>query len=106
MNFIVKIVKSWWVILSFIMFLNGIGFIYIGTKHSNHNWIIEGIIYEIPWFFFAIFLAIYGIPTIFSPNPSTAIILFAVLLMFVSIIRSFWLAIKLANLYDTNEMYA
>jgi hypothetical protein len=106
MNIFDKIVKSWWVILSFIMFINGVGFIYIGSKHNNRNWIIEGVIYEIPWFFFFVYGAIYGFPSLFTFNPTNTISLFAELLMFVGIIRSIWVAIKLWNVYDNTEKYA
>ena len=100
MNLAEKIKNSWWVILSFIIFLNGLGFIYIGFKHNNRNWILEGITYEFPWFFYFIVFAAYGIST-----PSTLIVTFAVILMLIGIIRSVWVAIKLADIYDNNEKY-
>lgn len=103
MNTFEKIKKSWWVILSFIMFLNGFGFIYIGTKHNNKNWILEGIIYELPWFLYIIIVARYGVINI--PNPSALMVLLAVLLLFISIIRSVWVAVKLGDVYDNNEKY-
>ena len=105
MNTIEKIKKSWWVILSFIMGINGIGFIYIGLKHSNKNWLLEGVMYEVPWFFYFILYAIYGIPNS-SINPAGVIAIFALILLFVSIIRSIWVAIKLADVYDNYEKYA
>lgn len=98
MNIFEKFLKSWWVILSFIMFINGFGFIYIGSKHNNRNWIIEGIIYEMPWFFYVIYLVIYELPPYFTANPIYVVFLFAFLIMFVGIIRSFWVAIKLWNI--------
>lgn len=100
MNILEKIKNSWWVILSIIIFLNGFGFIYIGFKHNNKNWILEGITYEFPWFFYFIIFAIYGISIL-----STLIIGFAVILLLVSLIRSVWVAIKLADVYDNNEKY-
>jgi hypothetical protein len=100
MNLAEKIKNSWWVILSFIIFFNGLGFIYIGFKHNNRNWILEGITYEFPWFFYIIIFAVYGISI-----PSTLIITFAVILMLISIIRSVWVAIKLADVYDNHEKY-
>ena len=48
-TFFSKIVKSLWVLASFIPTLNGLGFAYIGAKEFKNNWIIEGVIYEIPW---------------------------------------------------------
>ncbi len=95
-----KIKKSWWVFLSAIIFINGFGFIYIGFKHNNKNWILEGLSYEFPWFFYFIVYAIYG-----QSTPSTVIIAFAVILLLISIIRSIWVAIKLADVYDNSEKY-
>ena len=100
MNLAEKIKNSWWVILSFILFLNGLGFIYIGFKHNNRNWILEGITYEFPWFFYFIVYGIYGLSA-----PTSAIISFTLILMLISIIRSIWVAIKLADVYDNNEKY-
>lgn len=100
MNLAEKIRNSWWVILSFVMFLNGVGFLYIGFKHNNRNWVLEGITYEFPWFFYFIVYAIYGVST-----PSTVIVSFALMLMLVSIIRSIWVAVKLVDVYDNNEKY-
>lgn len=105
MNVFEKLAKSWWVVLSFILFLNGSGFIYIGSKHSNQNWIIEGVMYEIPWFFYMIYFAIYGL-TYVTYNPTAYVLLFAFILQLVSIVRSFWVAIKLWDVYDNNDKYA
>lgn len=100
MNILEKIKSSWWVLLSFIISLNGLGFLYIGFKYNNRNWVLEGITYEFPWFFFIILYAIYrlGIQT-------TIAISLAVILMFVSVIRSVWVAIKLVDVYENNEKY-
>lgn len=100
MNFVDKIKNSWWVILSFIIFFNGFGFIYIGLKHNNRNWILEGITYEFPWFFYLIVFAFYGISI-----PSTLIVAFAAIITLIGIIRSIWVAVKLADVYDNNEKY-
>lgn len=105
MNTIDKIKNSWWVILSLIMFLNGFGFVYIGLKHSNRNWLFEGVMYEIPWFFYFVYYAIYGLPNNGGINATNLIIIFALVLMFVSIIRSIWVAIKLNDVYANNEKY-
>ena len=84
MNTLEKIKNSWWVILSFIMFLNGFGFIYIGTKHYNKNWILEGIIYELPWFIYFVIYANYGAPIGF--NITATLVFIALILLFISII--------------------
>lgn len=100
MNQVEKIKNSWWVLLSFIPFINGLGFIYIGFKHNNRNWIVEGVTYEFPWFFYFIVYAAYG-PSL----PSTLIITFAVILMLIGVIRSVWIAFKLVDVYENNEKY-
>lgn len=105
MNTFDKLLKSWWVILSFIFFLNGFGFIYIGARHSNRNWIIEGAIYEIPWFFYFIYFAKYGLDTVIN-NPTAHVMYLALLLQLVCIIRAFWVAAKLWGVYDNFDKYA
>ena len=105
MNIFEKIKKSWWVILSFIMFLNGFGFIYIAVKYNNKNWLLEGVMYELPWFLYFVFYALFGAPSVIPMNQSMLILLLAVLLLFVSIIRSVWVAIKLADVYENEEKY-
>lgn len=75
-----KIIKSLWVLFAFIPLLNGLGFAYIGAKKSNRNWILEGLIYEIPWilsFVFADFDTVM-----------TALVYIGLILMLISIIRS------------------
>lgn len=97
MNAFEKIKHSLWVLISFIPMLNGFGFVYIGFKNNNRNWIFEGVMYEIPW--------IAGI--IFSENSAVLdkLVIFAIILMLVSIIRSIWVAIKLADVYDNEDKY-
>ena len=98
MNAIETIKRFWWVIFSVIIIFNGLGFIYIGAIHNNRNWILEGVIYEIPW--------VFGI--IFADFDSliTAYVAISMLLMLVSIVRSIWVAIKLNDVYDNEERYA
>lgn len=105
MNVIEKVKRSWWVVLSFIMFLNGFGFVYIGLKHNNRNWVIEGIAYEFPWFFYFIVFAMFHVSKVDINNPTGVILPFAILLMLVSVVRSIWVAIKLADVYDNEEKY-
>ena len=93
-----KIINSWWVLFSAVIILNGFGFIYIGFKNNNKNWVIEGILYEIPW--------IFGI--VFSDFDALAnyYVAICVVLMLVSIVRSIWVAIKLCDVYDNEEKYS
>ena len=88
MNAFEKIKRSWWVILSFIPFLNGFGFLYIAV-----------------WFLYFIYYARFGDPNLNFYSPSSLILLLALLLYFISIIRSFWVAVKLADVYDNEEKY-
>ena len=104
MNVLGKIKRSWWVLLSFIMFINGFGFIYIAIKYNNKNWLLEGIIYEVPWFLYLLYVAIFGVPLL-KINPASGMAVIAILLLFVSIIRSVWVAVKLADVYDNEEKY-
>lgn len=97
MNVVEKIKRSWWVIISVIPFLNGFGFVYIGLKNNNRYWVMEGVMYEIPWLF-SIILSDNG-PVL---DVMTSI---ASVVMLVSIIRSIWLAIKLADVYDNEDKY-
>ena len=105
MNIFDKIKKSWWVLLSLIIFLNGFGFIYIGVKYNNRNWLLEGVMYELPWFLYFVIFAIFGGPKVGFLNPSYLIIVFALILLFVSIIRSVWVAVKLSDVYENEEKY-
>ena len=98
MNALEKIKRSWWVIFSVIIIFNGLGFIYIGAIHDNRNWILEGVIYEIPWVFGIIFSDIDPVLNVY--------VAIAMILMLVSIVRSVWVAIKLADVYDNEEKYA
>ena len=101
MGILEKIKRSWWVILSFITMLNGFGLVYIGLRHNNRNWVLEGVTYEIVWFFYFVIFAMYGASTV----PVSLIMGFAFLLQLVSIIRSIWVAVKLADVYDNTDKY-
>lgn len=97
MNVLEKIKRSWWVIFSFIFIFNGLGFVYIGFRQNNHNWTLEGIIYEIPWIFAIIYSS--------SKSLLYGYVALAEVLMIVSIIRSIWIAIKLNDVYENEEKY-
>lgn len=103
MNVFEKIKRSWWIIFSIIPFFNGVGFIYIGSKYNNKNWILEGILYELPWF---IYIFCYPIYSAIAPVIITlAYAAIALILMFIGIIRSVWVAVKLLDVYDNEEKY-
>lgn len=97
MNIIEKIKRSWWIILSFIIFLNGFGFVYVGFNRNNKYWVLEGIIYEIPW----VLSLIYAGNDLILEK----LIIFALIVLLISIVRSIWVAVKLADVYDNEEKY-
>ena len=98
MNVTDKILRSWWVLLSFIPMLNGFGFLFIGFRHDNKNWFLEGIMYEVPWAFSVIFTYYEHIA-----NPLYGVVF---ILMLISILRSFWVVVKLGDVYDNVEKYS
>ena len=91
MNLSEKIVRSWWVIISLISFLNGFGFVYIGFRTKNLNWVLEGLIYEIPW----IFMTAYVDTKIFG-----AYVAVAILLQLISFVRSIWVDMKYLDMLE------
>ena len=101
MSLFKKIKNSWWVIFSFIIMFNGVGFLYIGFRHDNRNWIMEGITYELPWIFCFIFISIHGINSL----PTQTVVVLAYLLMLVAIIRSIWVGVKLDDVCEHYEKY-
>ena len=72
-----KIINLFWILLIFIPFFNGLGFIYAGWRVNETKWIDEGIFYMIPFIFLS-FTVINNI-----------IIYSALLLLIIGIIRAF-----------------
>ncbi|MDO5859648.1 hypothetical protein [Methanobrevibacter sp.] len=93
-----KIKKSWWVLFPFTIAFPGFGFIYIGVKSSNKNWMLEGITYELPFFLYVV--ASSAFPSGVMANYYLWIIALA---MFIALIRSVMVAIKLFDVYDLDE---
>ena len=85
-----KIKRSWWVLFPFTLFLPGFGFIYIGLKSENRNWILEGITYELPFFFYLLTSAIYSFQAMLPYY-----IVLIILASLIALIRSIMVAIKL-----------
>lgn len=75
-NFL-KIINLFWIIITFIPFFNGLGFIYAGWRVNETKWIDEGIIYMIPFIFLSF--------TILNET----IVYLAFLLLIIGIIRAF-----------------
>lgn len=81
------ILNSLWILMSFVPILNGLGFIYIGSKTFNDQLIKEGVIYEVPW------MALFIVSGISSSNALVMgflglIALIAIASMIISLIRS------------------
>jgi len=76
-----RIKDSLWILFSLILYLTGIGFIYIGCKTSNKNWVKEGIIYEIPWI-------IYFLVSSFNETLVNIMVVVVLLFMAIAFIRS------------------
>lgn len=76
--------KIFLIIVSFIPFLNGMTFVYMGSKESNKNWIIEGLVYELPWFLQFLFA--------FNEGISTTIASFGILFMFICLLRTLYVS--------------
>lgn len=76
--------KIFLIIVAFIPFLNGMTFIYMGSKESNKNWIIEGLVYELPWFLQFLFA--------FNEGISTTIASFGILFMFICLLRTLYVS--------------
>jgi hypothetical protein len=96
-----KIKKSWWVIFPFTFLFPGLGFIYIGLKASNRNWILEGITYELPWFFYFLASAKFSFDVM-----SGYYVWIILLVVFIALIRSIMVAIKLLDVYEKGEPVA
>ena len=76
--------KIFLIIVSFIPFLNGMTFVYMGSKESNKNWIIEGLVYELPWFLQFLFA--------FNEGISTTIASFGILFMLICLLRTLYVS--------------
>ena len=100
MNIIDMITKSLWVIPSFFVFINGLGFIYMGYITNNRYWLLEGAIYELPWLLILIL-------TVLAPDLVSLLYLglYASALQLVSIIRSLWVDYKYIKFLHGNEKY-
>ena len=79
-----KILSSYWVIFSVILFLNGVGLIIIGSKRNVKQWIFEGLFFEFLWI-----LYIFLINPFFSEDISYFFISIALIGFVLSIVRTF-----------------
>jgi len=72
----------------------------MGYITNNRYWLLEGVIYELPWLLILLF-------TVLAPDIISFIYLglFATVLQLVSIIRSFWVDYKYIKFLHNNEKY-
>ncbi|MBQ6813636.1 MAG: hypothetical protein IJP12_03255 [Methanobrevibacter sp.] len=87
-----KIKTSLWIIPSFIVLINGLGFIYIGHRMSKTKWILEGVVYEFPW--------VFGILTILNQPTSVLAFSIGILMLIVSVVRSIMVNRQYQELLD------
>ena len=87
-----KIKTSLWMLLSFVPLINGSGFIYIGHKMSKTRWILEGVVYELPW--------IVGILNFFNYPMAIVSFAFGVFMILLSIVRSVMVNYQYQELLD------
>lgn len=80
------------------MIFPGFGFIYIGLKSSNRNWILEGVTYELPFFFYLLAAMVFPVDIIFRYY-----FLIIILAVLIALLRSIMVAIKLFDVYDLDE---
>ncbi|MBO5840108.1 MAG: hypothetical protein J6Q86_01605 [Methanobrevibacter sp.] len=76
--------KTFLILLSFILIINGLTFVYMGSKESNRNWIIEGFVYELPWILLFLF--------VYNDDLGTTLAGFALLFMFICILRTVYVS--------------
>ena len=79
-----NIEKVFLILVSFIPLINGMTFVYMGSKEYNPKWILEGFIYELPWFILILFL--------YNDDMGTLIAELGLLFMFICIIRTIYVS--------------
>ena len=88
-----RVKNSLWVLFSFIPIFNGLGFVYIGNKTSNHKLFVSGLIYEMPWVLYNLTYTNMSIANIF--------IFLSVLSMFISLIHGIIVVLSNDEIYDS-----
>ena len=76
--------KSFLILVSFIPLINGMSFVYMGSKESNFKWILEGLIYELPWILLILF--------VYNDDMGTIIAELGVLALVIGIIRTIYVS--------------
>ena len=94
-----RIISSLWVLLSFFPFINGLGFLYVGSKTFRGNWFLEGIVYEIPWIAMVLSIPLHHFAFAFAA--AGAGLVFSI----VAFARSLMVNKEYQNILDNNEPY-
>lgn len=94
-----RIISSLWVALSFLPFMNGIGFLYVGSKTFRGSWFLEGIVYELPWIAMFLFMPLHQWAMIFAA--AGAGMIFSI----IAFARSLIVNKEYQNILDNNEPY-
>lgn len=94
-----RIISSLWVLLSFFPFINGMGFLYVGSKTFRGNWFLEGIVYEIPWIVMVLSIPLHHFAFAFAA--AGAGLVFSI----VAFARSLMVNKEYQNILDNNEPY-
>lgn len=76
--------KTFLILVSFIPLINGMTFVYMGSKESNFKWIIEGFIYELPWIILILF--------VYNDDMGSLIAELGLLFMFICLIRTIYVS--------------
>ena len=94
-----RIISSLWVLLSFFPFINGLGFLYVGSKTFRGNWFLEGIVYEIPWIAMVLSIPLHHFAFAFAAAGA------GLVCSIVAFARSLMVNKEYQNILDNNEPY-
>lgn len=86
--------KTFLILLSLFPFINGMTFVYMGSKESNFKWIIEGLVYELPWFLQFLFA--------YNDDLATTFAGFGILFMFICLLRTVYVSFTYKKEIDSS----
>lgn len=86
--------KTFLILLSLFPFINGMTFVYMGSKESNFKWIIEALVYEFPWFLQFLFA--------YNDDLATTFAGFGILFMFICLLRTVYVSFTYKKEIDSS----
>lgn len=86
--------KTFLILLSLFPFINGMTFVYMGSKESNFKWIIEALVYEFPWFLQFLFA--------YNDDLATTFAGFGILFMFICLLRTVYVSLTYKKEIDSS----